>query len=440
MNLIQRLNAQRKRHADAVASMKAITEAAGAADLTAEQTAAFEAAKAEAEAAKGSIAQVEALIEAERSVVLPDNSRIENLGANLQNDPARGFAHFGSYLEAVRGASLRPHALDDRLRIDAAAPSTYANESSGADGGFLVPPTFATEIMSVIDASTSLYEMVRKIPISGTEWKYPANETTAWGSTGVVSYWDSEASVIQQSKPAFKNGSIKLDRLTTLCPVTEESLEDAPALGAWVNMEAGEKMGFKLDDSIYNGTGDGMPLGILNAPCLVTVSKETSQPANTLMAENVLKMFSRMPVRFRTRAVWVINQDLEPLLPQMNIKVKNVAGSENVGGLQVPPVVYTQPGANGAVNATLMGRPVLIHESASAVSALGDIALVDFNQYIAITKGAVKADQSMHFWFDQNLRAFRFVLRVGGQPWLSAPIGRKNGSNTLSCAVTLQAR
>ena len=52
----------------------------------------------------------------------------------------------------------------------------------------------------------------------------------------------------------------------------------------------------------------------------------------------------------------------------------------------------------------------------------------------------IKSDQSMHFYFDQNVRAFRFVFRVGGQPWLSAALARKNGSSTLSHFVTLATR
>lgn len=437
--MIKRLNALKQRKAAAVDKLKTIRAEAGESLFTEAQAAAFDAAKAEADQLTAAIAQEEAAIEAERTLELPEGTRIESGQDQREEDPRRGFQSFGAYLGAVRGAAARPHAIDERLMIGAAA-STYANESVGADGGFLVPPQYASEIMSIIDAGDTLFNRVRQIPVAGTEWKFPANETTAWGTTGVVAYWDAEAATINQTKPVFKNGSIKLDRLTALVPVTEESLEDASALGAWVQMEAGEKMQFKLDDSILNGTGAGMPLGCLASPCLVTVSKESSQPANTLFAENVLKMFSRMPVRFRSNAVWVINQDLEPLLPQMNIKVKNVAGTENVGGLQVPPVVYSPPGAFGNSPGTLMGRPIVVHEAAAALSSLGDIALIDFRQYIAITKGGVRADQSMHFFFDQNIRAFRFVLRVGGQPWLSAPIARKSGSNTLSCVVTLQAR
>ena len=121
----------------------------------------------------------------------------------------------------------------------------------------------------------------------------------------------------------------------------------------------------------------------------------------------------------------------------MSVTMKNVADSENVGGFGV----YMPPGGiTGAQYGTLLGRPIVMTEAAPALSSAGDISLCDFSEYIAITKGGVQADQSMHFYFDQNVRAFRFVMRVGGQPWLSAAIARKNGSNTLSHFVALGAR
>lgn len=438
------LRALLQRKAAAVASARQITDLAATEnrDLTAEEQTQVDGFLATAEGLNSAIASQQRLIDAERSIAgtaleLPEDARIEAGAPNLLQDPQRGFQSFGHFLGAVCGAVVRPSAVDERLSLSAAAATSYANESVGADGGFLVPPQYSSEIMSVIDGGESLFARVRQIPVSGNSFLFPASEETAHGTTGVQSYWDGEADTITQTKPVFQNREIKLNRLTALVPVTEEALEDAAALGSWVQMMAGERMAFKVSDAIINGNGVGMPLGFLNSTCLVTVSKETSQPANTVYAENVLKMFSRMPAKNRARAVWVINQDVEPLLPQMSIKIKNVAGSENVGGL---PVYVPPGGLTGAQYGTLLGRPIVMTESASALSALGDIALCDFNEYIAIMKGAVRAEQSMHFWFDQNLRAFRFILRVGGQPWLSAAMARKNGSNTLSHFVTLQAR
>ena len=441
------LRALLARKEKAVAASQAIlTAVAPDTDMTAEQQTAFDAHVEDVKQLNAQIERVNALIDAERAapvvqavsgIELPEAAVIGAVHDRAMDDPARGFAHFGEYLRAVQTAVVRPNAADQRLRFLGAAASSYANESVGADGGFLVPPQYATDIASVIESGESLFSRVRQIPVAGTTFSMPANETTAHGTTGVQAYWDSEADTITQSKPVFSTREVRLNRLTALIPVTEEALADAGALGSWIQMEAGEKMAFKVSDAILNGTGVGQPLGIMRAPCLVTQAKEGSQAADTLLAANVLKMFSRMPSRNRTNAVWIVNQDIEPLLPQLSVPVKNVAGTENVGGF---PVYMPPGGLTGAQFGTLLGRPILLTESGGAIGDLGDIVFADLSQYIAITKGGVQSAESMHFWFDQNLRAFRFILRMGGMPWLSSAIARKNGSNTLSHFVTLEAR
>lgn len=421
---------------------KALTAAAGENELSTDDQAKFDALMDEANALQASIDRERALIEAERSqpgLPAPAGGRQPHITVdeNIEQDPRRGFAHMGQFARAVLNASTGAGAHDQRLMtLSAAAASTYGNESSGADGGFLVPPEYAAGILSVIESPENLLSRCRQIPISGTTMSFPKNETTAHGTTGIQAYWDDEADTITQSKAAFKLSTARVHRITALVPMTEELLEDSPAAGAWVEMEAGEKMAFKVSDAILNGLGAGSPLGVMNAPCLVTVSKESSQAADSLLAQNILKMKSRMPARNYSRAVWVMHSDVELLLPGLFIPIKNVAGTENVGGVPI----YLPSGANGVSTSMLLGRPVVTTESSAAVGDLGDILLGDFSQYIALTKGGMKSDQSIHLWFDQNLRAFRFVMRVGGQPWLSAPIARKNGSSTQSHFVTLEAR
>jgi HK97 family phage major capsid protein len=107
------------------------------------------------------------------------------------------------------------------------------------------------------------------------------------------------------------------------------------------------------------------------------------------------------------------------------------------GALYLPPNGL----ATSSTYGTLLGRPIVVTEACQTVGTEGDIILADLSKYLTVTKaGGVKSDVSMHLWFDQNTTAFRFVMRVNGQPWLSAAIARKNGSNTLSHFVTLQTR
>jgi HK97 family phage major capsid protein len=290
-----------------------------------------------------------------------------------------------------------------------------------------------------VSGEDSLLSMTDQQTASGNSITFPIDETTAWQSAGgVLAYWGSEAAAMTQSKPALKESTLKLDKLTALIPVTDELLEDAAAMGSYVAAKAGEKINFKVNDAIINGTGVGQPLGIMNAACTVSVAKETNQAAATILGLNLLKMYSRMPSMNRRRAVWLINQDIESQLMSVNIETKNVAGSENVSGM---PAYLPPGGLSGSPYATLFGRPIIATEGCQTIGTVGDIVFADLGSYLTVVKsGGVRADTSIHLWFDQNTTAFRFTLRMAGQPWLSAAIARKNGSNTLSHFVTLATR
>lgn len=337
-----------------------------------------------------------------------------------------GFRSFGEYARAVRAGSLRGGEIDPRLRN--AAATIISTEGIGADGGFAVPPDFRSEIEQLIFAQDSLVGRTDQLTSSSNTLTIPVDMTTPWQATGgVQAYWDGEGGTKAQSKIALENVTVRLHKLAALIPVTEELIEDAPALDAYLRRKVPEKMDFKLSDAIVRGTGAGMPLGFMNAPALVTVAAEGGQTADTINATNVLKMLARLPVENRLSAVWLIHPDAEVQLPLMTI------GDQ--------PVYMPPGGLSDAPFGRLLGRTVIPHQVAATVGDLGDIMLVDLRAYLTIRKGGgIRTDVSMHLWFDQDLVAFRFVLRVAGQPWWSAPIAQRSGSNTMSPYVTLAAR
>lgn len=364
---------------------------------------------------------------------------LRNSRATAAEDRNRwGFRNFGEFCNAVRGGVVNPGGMDPRL-IANAALSTYGSEGSGTDGGFAVPPEWRSQITDLVMGEDSFLGMTDQQTASGNTITFPVDETTAWQTTGgILAYWDSEASTLTQTKPSLKDLTIKLDRLTVLVPVTEELLEDAPAMGGYVAKKAGEKMAFKVNDSIINGTGVGQPLGILNAPCTVSVAKVTSQTNTTVHADNIVTMLSRLPAQSFKNATWFINQDVIPQILKLGFAVTTAAGTAaGAGALYLPPNGL----ANSSPYGSLMGRPIVVTEACATLGTVGDIILADMSKYLTIVKaGGVKSDVSIHLWFDQNTTAFRFVMRMNGQPWLSAAIARKSGSNTLSHFVTLAAR
>lgn len=352
--------------------------------------------------------------------------------APRQANGTGGFRNFGDFAAAVRMGSLRGGNLDPRLQN--ASLSTYGNEGAGADGGFAVPPDYRADILSKVFDETSLIAMTDRLQSSSNTLTLPTDETTPWQTSGgIQAYWTAEGATKTQSKPALGETTLKLHTLACLVPVTEELLEDAPAMGSYLARKAPEKMDFKLSDAIVRGTGVGQPLGYLNSPALVTVSKESAQTADTINAQNVVKMFGRMPTGSRATAAWLIHPDAEPQLPLMSI------------GQQ--PVYLPPGGLRDSPFGTLLGRPVIPTQTAETVGDLGDIAFVDLKQYLTVTKtgngrdaNGLRQDVSIHLWFDQDAVAFRFTMRVAGQPWWSAAIAQRDGSNTQSPFVVLEAR
>lgn len=84
---------------------------------------------------------------------------------------------------------------------------------------------------------------------------------------------------------------------------------------------------------------------------------------------------------------------------------------------------------------------MLISEACAPLGTEGDCILVDPMAILTATRtGEVREDFSAHMYFDLDLSAFRFTLRVGGTPWWNAPVTQFKGSQTVSTIVSLEAR
>jgi HK97 family phage major capsid protein len=103
--------------------------------------------------------------------------------------------------------------------------------------------------------------------------------------------------------------------------------------------------------------------------------------------------------------------------------------------------VYLPPGGySAAPYSTIYGRPAFIMDACSALGTEGDIILFNPKSYLAVTKSdGLRADVSIHLYFDADVTAFRFVMRVGGQSYWAQPVTRSNSASTLSNIVTLSS-
>lgn len=364
--------------------------------------------------------------------------------ARAEKAAPKPFESLGDQLRAVHDAAIAKQnggaihpgltAIQNWQRTQAAAHG--ATETVGSDGGFLVQVDFNNELLGEIIQAGQLASLTRPIEIgansNGVKFNVFDETSRATGSRygGVRAYWLAEAGQKTASRPKLRQIEILLQKMAAMYVATDELLGDTTALESVVRPAFVEEMSFTLDDALIRGTGAGMPLGILNADALVTVSKETGQAADTVILENVDKMLVRLLPGSVGKATWYINQEVWPQL----FNLQQVIG---VGGVPA----FIAPGQAGASPfGNLRGRPVQVIEQASAIGDLGDIVLADWSQYVLVRKGGIQSASSIHVYFDTDETAFRWVLRVNGRPWRHSSITPYKGSGTLSPFVTLQAR
>lgn len=353
-------------------------------------------------------------------------------GVQVVTDEAdRPFASKGEFFMAVKNVALYPGREDPRLRSLKVKEEARVRNATGmsegipAEGGYLVKPEYADGWIERMYTIGELLSRVAKDPVTGNSMTYNTVDETSRvdGSQygGVTGYWLGEGGTITGSKPKFSQLELKLKKVAALCYATDEQLQDTANLESWLNRTVPNVLRFMAEDAVYDGDGVGKPLGILNSPCLISVLR---QDANKVQFADIVTMWSRRWAGV-SDYIWLINQDVSPQLDQLAL----TAYSSDVSPR------FVDYGPDGVMR--MKGKPVFEVEYAQSMGTKGDIMLASMSQYQTITKGDVQSASSMHVAFVTDEQAFRFILRIDGEPMWASALTPHHGSNTLSPFVVL---
>jgi HK97 family phage major capsid protein len=326
------------------------------------------------------------------------------------------------FFMAVKNAAMYPSGIDKRLL---AMKATGLNEGIPSQGGFIVPPLMASGILENMWGVGKLLSYFKPVEISSNNMTFNAIDETSRAagsrSGGIRGYWLAEAAQKTASKPSFRQVDLKLKKVAALCYATDELLDDATALESWITREVPNELRFMVEDSFINGTGIGMPLGIIPAGCLVSATRTDEDEIDAL---DLGRMWAaRYPGA--NDYIWLINTSVMPQL------FSAVVGQS--------PVYMPPGGLSGAMYGSIFGRPVIETEYNPYLGTLGDILLVSPSQYLAITNGGIQSASSIHVKFDYDETCFRFVYRVDGQPAWASAVTAFDGAASISPFVALAA-
>jgi len=353
-----------------------------------------------------------------------------------KDDPKRGFKnHIEFFNDVIKSGinGLNPEKMSEHLRACFnTVGSDEARTNSNPDGGFLIPPAFLSGLLTSDPQGEQIDTgaLTRKIPMESQvvylNARVDKNHSNSV-SGGFRVYRRGEAATVTESKAAFEQIKLEANSLMGLSYATEEVLARSPiSFAALIQSGFADEKISKLNDERLRGTGVGEYMGVLNSPALIEVAKVGSQTADTINGTNLLAMRARA-WRYG-QCVWMANQDT---LTQLM--------SAHIAGTTTDNYLYA-PGNGTDKPDTLLGRPVIFDENMSTLGDKGDIALINWNEYLEGMLGGASFMESVHVRFVYNERAFRFTVYNDGQPWWKTPLTTKHSAVTLSPFVTLAAR
>ncbi len=174
-------------------------------------------------------------------------------------------------------------------------------------------------------------------------------------------------------------------------------------------------------------------LGFLN-PSYVGLQTQNPATSNTIALADITGMITKLWKDNGAMGEWWYHPTA---LPQL-------AALQTSNGF--PLFLPGRPGtlAGGAADyipSTLFGMPARESVICGALGSNNALILTNLKRgYAAYYKtGGIDFQTSIHLYFDINETAFRWVFRIGGQPYLSAPITLPDGSTKQSHFVSLNA-
>jgi HK97 family phage major capsid protein len=332
--------------------------------------------------------------------------------------------------EIVQDAAL-PHP-DEKAARKLSQLSNSFGSTVPADGGFLIPETLRSDIATLALESAIVRPRATVFPMSSLRLGVPTTDDTSHASSvfgGLVAYWTEETATLTESQASFGRVALEAKKLSIYGEIPNELMADSPALDSWLQRALPSAVSFYEDAAFLTGTGVGEPLGVHNAPALVTCggSGATREDAGRIRWSDVVAMYSRMLPDSLSRAVWVASPGC--LVDLLTMQVGEVGtGAATTGG----PAMIGYGGGGQAAPTSILGRPLLFSEKVPDLSSAKALSFIDFSYYLVGDRQQAALTVSEHYKFANDKVALRLIERVDGRPWINSAVTPKNGGSTLS--------
>jgi HK97 family phage major capsid protein len=311
--------------------------------------------------------------------------------ASASKDPLA----FGKMIQAI-------HARATGIR---AAVSDFSLGAVGEDGGYLIPIDQRMELQSTVLGPGRLLSSLITMPTSGRVVTFPIDQEQVYDASRLDAEWLAEGVAPTIGKILkLSQASVTMRACKVLVAVSDELLSDVPALQAYVTNKLSAKLGTKIEAAVMLGsqTSETTPHGILSAANGIEIDPEDGQ-TDDFVEKNFLNMMEAMTDESFNRAFWLMNRRVKFALA--TLEDGNGNRLYNTGSMQ-----------SQLLGGQLYGRPIVTSLYSPAITAAGDVQLIDPASYSLWLRQGIEQAMSVDFAFDQGLSVFRATVWIGGKP------------------------
>lgn len=275
------------------------------------------------------------------------------------------------------------------------------NETTAADGAYLVPDVTSVEIARIAESYAQVRPECRVVPMGKAETIYINKE-----NAGVTSYWVSENAAITSSKLSLAQVSLVAKKQGAIVPFTSELEEDSIIdWGGYVNYMVGKAFGKEEDSQFCVGTGSPIT-GIFSTTHTFGNKVQVATPSS-ITYDNIVDM--------------IYNIDPAKVVGGKIYLHRGVLGViKKLSDLNGVPLFAP---ANAGQPASIMDVPVKLFEYAPGVSSnTAGLPLVVYGNLNSAVIGDKKGVSALYSntayldatsMFQNDVAALRFIRRVG---------------------------
>ena len=306
---------------------------------------------------------------------------------------------------------VKQWAIDFAKYLKSGTVTKLLSETVDTAGGYTVPEEFRAIMLMYDMEETLVWSRATVWPMVGEKVSFPklmqnpdVQDQNFDHFAGVSFEWTEEGGEKAETQPEFGLVEMIVHELAGYTELTNTLLDDSVLnLMNYLTRIFRAAWYWYTDKEFIQGTGGKKPLGIINDPNILTVSRAT---ASNIEVADVLNMEARLPAMFDATSVWFINKTGRANLRGQTVSAqsKELVLSENYADI------------SRGYDMTILGRPAFLADGKiPALGTTGDLILGSWGYYYIGFRQDFSMDSSRHYRFRHNRTSLRCSGRLDGQ-------------------------